>query len=34
MLTGAVVQEPLSFARIPVIGATGKVVNFAPNTIQ
>ncbi|WP_332938001.1 integrase arm-type DNA-binding domain-containing protein [Lysobacter sp. CCNWLW3] len=28
------VKEQLSFTRIPVIGATGKIVNFAPNTEQ
>lgn len=33
-LTPTMVKEQLSFTRIPVIGATGKIVNFAPNTEQ
>lgn len=31
-LTPAIVREQLSFARLPVIGATGKIEKFAPNT--
>lgn len=30
-LTATMVKEQLSFARIPVIGGTGRIVNFAPN---
>lgn len=33
-LTSTMVKEQLSFARIPVIGSTGRIVNFAPNTDQ
>ncbi|MBT2748782.1 MULTISPECIES: hypothetical protein [unclassified Lysobacter] len=32
VLNAAMIEEPLSFARIPVIGGTGKIVNSAPNT--
>lgn len=33
-LTATMVKEQLSFARIPVIGDTGKIVKFAPNVQQ
>ncbi|MDH5824192.1 tyrosine-type recombinase/integrase [Luteimonas sp. RD2P54] len=33
-LTATMVKEQLSIARIPVIGATGKIVKFAPNAEQ
>lgn len=33
-LTPIMIKEQLSFSRIPVVGATGKIVNFAPNTEQ
>lgn len=33
-LTATMVKEQLSFARIPVIGPTGKIVKFAPNAEQ
>lgn len=33
-LTATMVKEQLSFARISVIGATGKIVKFAPNAEQ
>jgi len=33
-LTATMVKEQLSFARIPVMGDTGKIVNFAPNADQ
>lgn len=31
-LTASIIKEQLSFARIPVIGASGKIVKFAPNS--
>lgn len=34
VLTATMIKEQLSFARIPVIGATGKIVKFAPNAEQ
>lgn len=33
-LTATMVKEQLSFARVPVISDTGKIVNFAPNADQ
>lgn len=33
-LTATMVKEQLSFARIPVVGTTGKIVKFAPNANQ
>ncbi len=33
-LTATLVKEQLPFARIPVIGATGKIAKFAPNAEQ
>lgn len=33
-LMATMVKEQLSFARVPVIGDTGKIVNFASNADQ